>query len=1832
MKRLFVLIMFSNLFNISIWSQSYDAMWQQVKNAQKKDQPRTEIEILDCIVSRATKEKAYGQLIAASLLQASVEYEVEPDSLSARLAQLELQSTLADDEAVRAIYSSILSKIYRNHPDLDKGDAKHLSYADKALSHPDILAQTNAGDYQPFIEKGIDSQIFGNDLLHVIGLELGKKQLLHDWYVTHGQREAACLLATDLADNNLVKLDSVIAAYSDLPVCGHAALARYHAMPQTTNSERGECYGYLHRALKKWGNWKEANALRNALAELTAAQFTAQVSASVIHPNQQMNILFSEVRNLSSVQIHLTKTKLQGDSKWFSNYKHSTIKKQDYNILKGSLDRSAIQTFHASFSGKPSYELNSDTLQLPCLSPGVYLLEIETNDSTIEKQRLLFSVSNLSVIWQYQPHKKIRLAVVRADNGQPVSGAIVKYFNRAHEKQNGLTLTTNRLGEVIIPEQKDYSAWPCFFISTPEDKALPLINASGMFNYVRNNKVQKCTRIFTDRSIYRPGQTVHASLMAWTEHETDTKVLSSKPYTLVLRDANGRYVARRDVTTDDFGTATAEFQIPSSGLAGRYSICNEQTYESAFIQVEEYKRPTFEVKFDEYKAKYAVGDTVTLHGTATTYSGVPVQNAKVCYTIVRRPALWWRWWAMDHGEETIYTDTTYTDDDGHFQARVPLLLRDKDFGFYNFEVSADVTDAAGESHHGSTSLPVGNKEAAITTDLGKQILADDMCSFSLQYRNTAGKNMEGTIHYGFFPTTGKDIKPENSTQDLALTAEANVPLCLPKLKSGGWTLFAVCGNDTLRHDFVVFSLADKSPAVETHDWFYQTSEYFPRDGKPVCIQVGSSDAKQHIVYSVIAGDKVLENGRIDQSNAVALLKFKYKPIYGDGLRLTFAWVHDGVHYEHSTTIERPLPEKHLKLTWKSFRDRLVPGQQEEWTLEVINPDGTPADATLMATLYDKSLEPLRPHKWNESIDITHSLPWTKWSGCEFSVWPLRGYSSAKMLSVVPLLFSHFDPEYYYDLLWDMDNVNYYCEEAVSMHRSLRAKRVAASMPQSAELCEHKFSYDLNDMVSLSEESADTVVEQAENTSVQLRENLQETAFFYPQLRTDAQGVVSLNFRLPESVTTWRFMGLAHDREMRHGMIESDIVAQKNVMVQPNLPRFIRVGDHAVIATRISNTGKGHKTGKVQLLLVNPNDESIIYEQQHPFSVEEGKTSSVAFSVPPSSLEEHEGLVIARIIAQGDGFSDGEQHYLPILSNRQYVTATLPFTQNVPGVLQLDLSPLFKGNGITQPRMTVEYTNNPSWMLIQALPYVGDADEKNAISLTASVYANALGKFIVEKNPIVKTVFKSWQEEKGTDNTLQSQLNKNEELKELVLSETPWVRDAQSEAEQRKALATFFDENKMETTLIRATNKLRKLQLSDGSFSWWEGMNGSFCMTIAVTKMLTRLQVMIGEDRTQSVILEKAFRYLDKEVAKRVEKLKEMERRGVKDIFPSDALCDYLYANALAHRSRTSDTDYLVGLLSKAPTLLSIYGKANVAVILAQYGLIKKAKDYLESMRQYTVYKEEMGRYFDTPRAVYSWFDYRIPSQVAAIEALRKLAPTDTLFISEMQRWLLQAKRTQAWDTPINTVDAIWAFANNGEMAQLNIDDRASSLSIDGKEIMAPCSAGQGYVRYTESLQSVPQKLSVTKYTQGTSWGAVYGQYFQPMSEVQTASAGLTIKRELLNRDGTPALAPKVGDRICVRITIEADRDYDFVAVEDKRAACLEPVVQRSGYRWGCYFEPRDHATRYFFDQMNKGKHVIETEYYVDREGNYLSGTCTVQCAYAPEFSGRTNGAHVTVSK
>ena len=762
-----------------------------------------------------------------------------------------------------------------------------------------------------------------------------------------------------------------------------------------------------------------------------------------------------------------------------------------------------------------------------------------------------------------------------------------------------------------------------------------------------------------------------------------------------------------------------------------------------------------------------------------------------------------------------------------------------------------------------------------------------------------------------------------------------------------------------------------------------------------------------------------------------------------------------------------------------------------------------------------------------------------------------------------------------------------------------------------------------------EVSSEVAMEEEKQTeaSAQLRENLQETAFFYPALMADENGDVVLKFTLPESLTTWRFMSLAHTTDLQIGTLTGEAIAQKEVMLQPNMPRFIRMGDKAQLSARIFNISEETQSGTAYLEMLDPETEQVVYTSQQSFVVEAGKTGNVTFDYQPS---DNYSLLICRITAKGETFSDGEQHYLPILPDKERVTKSVPFTQHEPGVKTIDLTKLFP-TGTAQQKLTIEYTNNPAWLMVQSLATMAQPHETSAIDQAASYYSNLLAKTILDQTPNVKSVFESWKREAGSEASLQSNLEKDQELKDLILAETPWVNDADKEAEQKQRLADFFDENLMDYRLSTTFSKLAKLQQQNGGFSWYPDMPASTHITMSVAEMLARLNIMTKTYGEAATMQERAMNYMDSEIAKLVDEMKKNEKKGIKPSFPSFTALRWMYVNAISQRKLTQKateaTTYLMPLLKKAIKTQSIYEKAMTAVVLQQSGDTKTAREYVQSLKEYTVFTEEMGRYYDTRRAEYSWYSYKIPTEVAAIEAIQCVTPEDKQTVDEMRRWLLQEKRTQTWDTPINSVNAIYAFLV-GSSSALTSPTPQTVLAIDGKAIETPqATAGIGYVK-TAIQEPKGKEFTATKTSEGTSWGAVYAQFMQQTSEVEASQSGISVKREIM----TPKNTLKVGDRVKVRITINTTRDLDFVQVLDRRAACMEPVRQLTGYNNGTYCSPKDFSTNYYYTMLPKGKHVIETEYYIDRAGTYETGTCTVQCAYAPEYRATAKSERLTITE
>lgn len=1825
MKRNILSLLIALFATMQVAAQTYDNLWKQAEINAQKDQPKSEIAVMKKIIAKASAAKDYGQLLAAETRQMTLWNEISADSLTPNVKRMEAEVLKVKDPALKAVRYAVLGKVYR-----DMNEKKSQEFFKKALEQPELLAKHTSTEYVPLTLKGVDGSSFNNDLLHLIGFEADSKEAylqLYTYYNKVGNRGAACLCAYKLIEKYrqddvrevkkskyLQTIDSLIQVYQDIPEAGELAVEHFRFMEGATDAKPQDKLNYINYALSRWGGWSRMNELRNAQKRLTEPMFRVKDMPQVLRPGEKAWVQL-DVRNLQNLKISISRLNITADNDYDAQDEAT------YKMLLKKTTKLHQKDYSRNYYGRPDYEEVKDSIEIGGNLPlGAYLMEVTSDNTCIAPQRELFYVSNLAVMIQQLPDDKHRYVVVNATDGQPIAGAKIELYDQRYDfktkKDKRIVharLTTDENGEAYF-KNVDGNV----LISTNNDKFTPAkyIYLSRTRYYEKKDNETKY-QVYTDRALYRPGQKVHASAISYTVKKGLDASVPGKSMELkfVLSDANWKQVAEQKVTTDEYGTASVDFELPKEGKTGQYSISVNGTA-SEYFRVEEYKRPTFEITFPKVNEKYTWGDTVVVKALAKTYAGVPVQGAKVEYQVTRRNQLWW--WGAGSAGQLVKTDSCVTREDGTFDVEIPLeaSLSGKDEAdmsdfmrqarFFNFEVSAIVTDISGESHEGVMSLPLGTKPTILTVNLPKRIEADSLKTVTFAYRNASGMPISSRLKYRIDKGEWKD-------------AEANAPVSIKEYasssassslvwKSGVHQLEAICGQDTLQQKFTLFSMKDTHPVEPTTEWYYQTAKTFPRDGKPVYIQVGSSENGAHIVYSIIAGNKLLEKGAWELGDSIVTLPFTYKEEYASGIVLNYSFVKQGKCYTRMMSIARPLPEKKLNIAWKTFRNRLTPGQKEEWTLKITTPDGKPAKAQLMSVLYDKSLDQIAPHSWNFSLGFYQSLPDCYWEdNLTFRSLYLNGVYPTKYYDERGLDVDKFDGKYfsYYAYmqaveLSKLERSSGRTVEAVRIKkdelvleegrvmktRGSNMNRVAAAAPSANKVFDV-----VEEMPQFVGGSGSDVGQYLDK--VQVRENLNETAFFYPALESDNNGNVAIRFTLPESVTTWKFMGLAHDKEMRNGLLVDEAVAQKTVMVQPNMPRFLHEGDKSSIVVKLFNTSDKKVSGNARMQILNAETQKVVWQKTQNYSINAEGSATVSFDV--QGLKE--GVYINKVVAAGNGYSDGEQHYLPVLSDRELVVNTLPITLHQQGEQSFDLSKLFldkegkQTKGAEEAKVTIEYTNNPSWLMVKALPAISNPDEENAISLMSAIYANTITTHI--------------QKTLSLDN--HSQKNLSQESIRL--------------------------QNQVE--------KLKKLQNPNGSFSWWKGMKGSRYMTTSVAEMMVRLNAIAGVQKSTAKMLTSAIDYLSWQTAQEVREMKKQEEKKQK-VSPSEQALHYLYILSMDGRKMKqnleADKAYLLDKMSKMTGDFSIYGKARAAVVLARNSqqnaaYREKAGEYLQSVNEYAVYREEMGRYYDTRKALYSWRNYKIPTQVSVIEAMQMLKPNDKQTIEELQRWLLMSKRTQVWDTPVNTVDAVYAFMKGNESNWSRKAENAV-LKLDGKLLPMPQdSTTLGYVKTERPGKA--SKLSIDKKSDYTSWGAVYAEFKQPISEIGSMESGIKVRRVIVpaESEGKGKAQAKVGEKVKVTLLITADRDYDFVQITDKRAACLEPVNQKSGYQWGigCYVSPRDHATNFYFDRLSKGMHIVEMEYYVDRKGDYQSGTCTAECTYSPEFGGRTETYELKVN-
>ena len=1814
MKRNIITLLITVFAMLQATAQTYDNLWKQADIIAQKDQPKSEIGVMKKIISKATAAKDYGQLLAAEIRQAILWREISPDSLTPNVKRMETEALKAKDPVLKAVRYAVLGKVYR-----DMNEKKSEEFFKKALEQPELLAGNASAGYVPLTLKGVDGSSFNNDLLHLIGFEADSKEaylLMYTYYNKVENRGAACLCAYKLIEKYrqddvrevrkskyLNTIDSLIHVYQDIPEAGELAVEHFRFMEGATDAKPQDKLNYINYALNRWGGWSRMNVLRNAQKRLTEPMFQVQDMPLVLRPSEKKWVHLN-VRNLQNLNIRLSRLNITADNEYDAQNEAT------YKMLLKKTTKLHQKDFSRNYYGRPDYEEVKDSIEIGGNLPlGAYLMEVTSDNTGIAPQRELFYVSNLAVMIQQLPDDRHRYVVVNATDGQPVPGAKIVLYDRNYDDKTGkfkrlihARMTTDAQGEAYFKNVDGK-----VLIYTSSDKFAPAkdIYLSRARYYEKKDDEVKY-QLFTDRAIYRPGQKVHASAVSYIVKKGLDASVPGKSMELkfILRDANWKQVAEQKATTDEYGTASVDFELPQGGQTGMYHVSVNNRANSSF-RVEEYKRPTFEITFPKVNEKYNWGDTVVVKASAKTYAGVPVQGAKVEYQVTRRNQLWW--WGAGSAGQLVKTDSCVTREDGTFDVEIPLeaSLSGKDEAdmsnfmriarFFNFEVSAIVTDISGESHEGVMSLPLGTKPTILTVNLPKRIEADSLKTVTFAYRNASGMEISSNLKYRIDKGEWKD-------------AEANAPISMAVLPSGVHEMEAICGQDTLQQKFTLFSIKDTHPMEPITEWYYQTAKTFPRDGKPVYVQVGSSENGAHIVYSIIAGNKLLEKGAWELGDSIVTLPFTYKPEYASGVVINYSFVKNGECYTRKISIARPLPEKKLNITWKTFRDRLTPGQKEKWTLQITTPDGKPAKAQLMSVLYDKSLDQLAEHTWEMSLGFSQWLPDCYWkSNLKYYEMGLAGTYPTKYYDEKELDVDQFDGKYfsYYGYmqaveLSKLERSSGGTVESVRIQKDELVREEAKVMRIRGSKMARvgAFAPSVNKVFDVVEEMPQFAGGSGSDAGqfldkVQIRENLNETAFFYPALESDNQGNVAINFTLPESVTTWKFMGLAHDKEMRNGCLVDEAVAQKTVMVQPNMPRFLREGDKSCIVVKLFNTSDKKVNGNARMQILDAETQKVVWQKTQGYRIDAEGSATVSFDV--QGLKE--GVYINKVVAAGNGYSDGEQHYLPVLSNRELVVNTLPITLHQQGEQSFDLSKLFlnkegkQAKGAEDAKVTVEYTNNPSWLMVKALPSISNPDEEDAISLMSAIYANTITTHI---------------------------------QKHLSLEKQP---------EQNLSQETIRLQNQVE--------KLKKLQNADGSFSWWKGMKGSRYMTTSVAEMMVRLNAVAGIQKSTAKMLTSAINYLSWQTTQEVREMKKQEEKKQK-VSPSEQALHYLYILSMDGRKMKQDQEadkaYLLEKMSKMTSDFTIYGKARAAVVLAKNSkqnaaYREKAGEYLQSVNEYAVYREEMGRYYDTRKALYSWRNYKIPTQVSVIEAMQMLKPNDKQTIEELQRWLLMSKRTQSWDTPVNTVDAVYAFMKGNES---NWNKRAENavLKLDGKLLPMPQdSTTLGYVKTEKAGKA--STLSINKKSDYTSWGAVYAEFKQPISEIASAESGIKVRRVIVPAEsqGRGKAQAKVGEKVKVTLIITADRDYDFVKIVDKRAACLEPVNQLSGYQWGmeCYVSPKDNTTNFYFDRLSKGKHFVEMEYYVDRKGDYQSGSCTAECTYSPEFGGRTEAYKMTVN-
>ncbi|MFQ7083658.1 alpha-2-macroglobulin family protein [Bacteroides intestinalis] len=1914
-QRICSLILLATFFGgiPMLHAQSFDKLWKQVEQAQKKSLPQTVIKLTDEIFRKGEQKKNTPQMLKAYMCRNTFQNVLTPDSFYVNLKGLEQWAEREQNPVSRAVLNSLVASIYANYADNNRWELRQrtsldledealpadirewsgnlfmkqvMKYTGEALKDSAELLKTSSRTYIPFVILGDASEYYHHEMYHLLASRaidalqkvswfemdsLVKKdimgiygQMINTYRKMPGMEDATVLTMLDYMEwrnregNVLLRLravkeggseapnqylhalDRIIKDYAKRDVCAEAYLAkaRYYRNIREYEKALQTC----DEAINLYPDYKRISALRELKESLLQPQLNFSAD-KVTYPGDSLKLRVTHC-NLDGFTVNVFRTTLS---------KATT----DMPVINPAFYKKyarKVKTEHFSLL-RPANYLPADSTYRMLLpdEPGIYVVQVVPDDKKGRTAENYLYLTRFKVLTIPLSTKDYEVVTLDAETGKPVADVQITFYSSYGTRENKVLeqKTTDASGKVILPWNKQFRS---LVATKGTDTAMPLQriynNSNGTWNHT--DRESEAVKILTDRSLYRPGQTIYIKGIAYSQSGDTAMVLSNKTYTVELTDVNDTNIGKKEVRTNEFGSFTTEFVLPTACLNGSYSIRTGKANGWTSVQVEEYKRPTFDIVFDSQKESYQIGDSVQVKGTVSSFSGVPLQGLELNYTVTRSQFSWWR----AYGNTTsLVSGSVMIGDDGMFS--IPVWLQGVEgvtSGYYTYRIEASVTNQAGETQTSVTTLSAGDRSLILSVDTQDRICKDDSIRLTFVARNL---NMESVSVKGDY----RLVQTVNGKPEVRFSGQftSNVEVVLPEWKnlpSGAYELQLTAKDDQGRdvdykQNIVLFSYNDNRPPVTSPVWFYSRNTQFDA-GHPAQFSLGTSFKDTYVMLDIFSGKQHLSSITLQLSDSIVRFDVPYKEEYGDGIEYLFAFVKDGELYFEKVDLQKRRPDKELIMKWDVFRDKLRPGQEEEWRLTIKTPQGTPADAEMLATMYDASLDKIYPNRQSFYVNYSRFVPQIYWS---------YGYTGSVYYSCYFPMRDWKVPPFVYDTFYSEEGVQealvvgYGAMKNSTMTGSVQVRGLAS--PRMKEMVAEDSSADAADMIfeeeMVSTEETGAAVELGD--APELRTNFAETAFFYPQLRTNEQGEISFSFTMPQSLTRWNFRGYSHTKGMLIGKLDASTVTVKEFMLSPNMPRFVRVGDKTSIAATITNlTGKALK-GITKFVLFDPMTDKVISTQRQSFTVEAGKTVPVSFRFTVTDKQDMLGV---RMIADGGTFSDGEQHLLPVLSDKEYITETLAMPIRGEETRTFSLDSLFNNNSrtATDRRLTVEFTGNPAWYAVQALPVLSQPRTDNATAWAAAYYANSLASYIANSQPRIKAVFDSWRMQGGKKETFLSQLQKNQDVKNILLEESPWLLEATTEAEQQARIATLFDLNNLANNNITTLTRLKELQDADGAWSWYKGMPGSRNMTGYITELLVRLPLLTGQKNSGDALSmqQAAFKYLHQQALEEYKSIRKAEKDGAKMTTLSHPAMTYLYLVAISGEKVPAANEaaysYFLSKVGKNLNTAEMGMKAQSAIILLKSGRTAEANEFIASIKEHLVQTNEQGAYFAFNEKPFRWGMQPIPVHVEVIEALRLAGGNDAL-VEEMKLWLLKQKQTTSWNSPVATADAVYALLCQGSDLLATRGDVRIVLGNKVLETYSPAKTtvpGLGYIKESFA-QGSPElrakSITVEKRDAGIAWGAVYAQYLSPISDVKQQGGELAVekklyvertlatgKKELQPVTATTQLA--VGDKVVSRLTIRLDRAMDFVQLKDQRGACFEPVNSLSGYRWnggiGYYVEIEDASTNFFFDSLSKGVYVLEYSYRVARSGQYEAGLATIQCAYAPEYAAHSASMKVEV--